>query len=511
MEIQIAHRCDSYAANARWAYAALGTGLALIVLFIALSGTAVGPWAYLAGAAYGTALSVVGAIRMPRIRRHIWIALAAAQGLFLLGDGIWTLCVDVLHVEPSPTADVGYLASYPAFALGLAWLVRGRQRGRDRAAFLDAAILTTCAAVVAIVFYVAPAAQAAGTGRLGWVVGVAYPAGDLLLLAVAFRLLTTVMKRNVALWGLLGAAASLLLADLCYAVTVVNGTSYPGWVDGGYLLSYLLLGFAAVHPSVDTLSESAPYRADRLTASRITLLGGALVLVPATGQIAQLTGFRHDSWVLFFGGCVSALLVVLRVWALVQDLQRKAVQLAALARKDGLTGVPNRRTWDHELSRACAMARETGEPLSVAVLDMDHFKEFNDTHGHLAGDLVLKETTAAWAAILRGGDVLARYGGEEFTVLLPGLSADKAHLVLERLRNAVTHEQTCSIGVATWDLVETPAELVARADTALYRAKRAGRDRVVVHHEVMAEVVELPVPRRPTVATHYAAYESILG
>jgi diguanylate cyclase len=432
--------------------------------------------------------------------------------MFLLGDVVWTLYSEVLHLDTCVSAaDAAYLASYPAFAIGLAWLVRGRRRGRDRAAFLDAAILTTGACVIGIVFFVIPAVQPGDSGLLDRVVSGAYPAADLLLLAVAFRLVTSGMVRNAALWALLGSVTTLLVADLGYAATVMNGSAYPSWVDASYLVSYLLLGFAAVHPSVDALSEPVPHRADRITVLRISMLGGALVLVPATGQVAQLTGFRHDSWVLFFGGCVTVVLVVLRLWGLVQDLQRKAVQLAALARKDGLTGVSNRRAWDHELSGACALARETGEPLSVAVLDMDHFKEFNDTHGHLAGDLVLKETAAAWASILRGRDVLARYGGEEFTVLLPGLSADKAEMVLDRLRDAVSHGQTCSVGVATWDTEETPAELMARADVALYRAKRAGRDRVVVHQEVIAAVVELPVTRRPTVATHYETYATILG
>jgi len=99
-----------------------------------------------------------------------------------------------------------------------------------------------------------------------------------------------------------------------------------------------------------------------------------------------------------------------------------AGRLAALARSDALTGAPNRRTWDHELSRACQASREDETPLSVAVLDLDRFKSYNDQYGHQAGDRLLREAVAAWSEALGGEGILARYGGEEFAVLLPGLA-----------------------------------------------------------------------------------------
>ncbi|WP_445148645.1 diguanylate cyclase [Baekduia sp. Peel2402] len=149
------------------------------------------------------------------------------------------------------------------------------------------------------------------------------------------------------------------------------------------------------------------------------------------------------------------------------------------ARTDQLTGVANRRTWDHELPRELARARRTGEPLSLAMLDLDRFKAYNDAHGHPAGDRLLRGAAAAWGERLRTTDVLARYGGEEFVVLLPACDGLNALQVAEQLRDAVPGAETCSIGIATWDGAESADELVARADTALYEAKAAGRDRVV--------------------------------
>jgi diguanylate cyclase (GGDEF)-like protein/PAS domain S-box-containing protein len=154
-------------------------------------------------------------------------------------------------------------------------------------------------------------------------------------------------------------------------------------------------------------------------------------------------------------------------------------RLDAQARTDQLTGLANRRTWDHELPRELARSRRTGEPLSLALLDLDRFKAYNDTHGHPAGDRLLRGAAAAWGERLRATDVLARYGGEEFAVLLPACDAASAEAVAEKLREAVPGAETCSIGVATWDGGESAEALVARADAALYAAKGAGRDRVV--------------------------------
>jgi diguanylate cyclase (GGDEF)-like protein len=128
-------------------------------------------------------------------------------------------------------------------------------------------------------------------------------------------------------------------------------------------------------------------------------------------------------------------------------------------------------------------ARRHGHPLSIAVLDLDHFKRINDTYGHKAGDEVLVATVHAMGTHLRAEDQLGRLGGEEFLVLLPDTKADAAELVAEKLRGEVANAPTpvpvtVSVGVATW-AGETPEEFLHRADEALYAAKDAGRDRVM--------------------------------
>jgi diguanylate cyclase (GGDEF)-like protein len=151
-------------------------------------------------------------------------------------------------------------------------------------------------------------------------------------------------------------------------------------------------------------------------------------------------------------------------------------QLTEFALTDELTGLPNRRAWDEQLEQAL------GEPapLCVAILDLDHFKSYNDDHGHQAGDRFLKEAAAAWRAQLRPGDTLARYGGEEFVVLLHEDELETARGVVDRLRAVTPRGQSCSAGIARREDGETSTDLLGRADHALYEAKRAGRDRSLI-------------------------------
>ncbi len=165
-------------------------------------------------------------------------------------------------------------------------------------------------------------------------------------------------------------------------------------------------------------------------------------------------------------------------------LQRETLQtqLGTMARTDALTGLPNRRAWDEALEGELARANRGGSPVCAALLDLDHFKEFNDLNGHPAGDSHLREAAALWKARLRSTDLIARYGGEEFAVLLTATDAMQAQEVIETLRACVPDDETVSAGIAQWDGVETGAELLVRADRALYEAKRNGRNRTIAIH-----------------------------
>lgn len=491
-----------FAARRRAAWALLAVGGVGCVVQVLAPSSFVGSLVYLVVAAVGVTMSVLGAGLLRGPRRRVWTVIALGQALYLVGDVLWVLYDQVWHVAPYPSvADVFYLVRYPLVALGLVWLVRGRRRGRDRAALLDAAIITTGVTVVATAFVIAPAAVSGGETLLSQAVAAAYPVGDLLLFAVLVRLLTTGAARSLALWSLVAGLGVLQVADIQYVLSVVSGAWYPSWFDALWLVAYLLIGFGSLHPSVDALAEPVPDRPERITVPRLVALGLALLLGPVTYEVGYVSGLRADAHVLVLVGATVAVgFVLARMWDLLRAQQAQAVQLAALARRDGLTGVANRRTWDHELSRACAAAREHHYPLALAVIDLDYFKDFNDEHGHLAGDLVLKETAAAWEQWLKGNGFLARFGGEEFTVLLPKTDLAVAGRLLGEMRRLVALGQTCSAGVAMWNDGEPPAAALARADEALYFAKRSGRNQVAAHDGTkVRELAARPHPLVPEI------------
>jgi diguanylate cyclase (GGDEF)-like protein len=158
-------------------------------------------------------------------------------------------------------------------------------------------------------------------------------------------------------------------------------------------------------------------------------------------------------------------------------------RLAAAAATDALTGLPNRNEWDERAPRELVRASRSGYPVSLALLDLDHFRAFNDAHGHAAGDALLKSCAARWWNAVRSVDILARLGGEEFALLLPNCIAPDAVVAVERLRAATNDLRAVSAGIAQWDMQEPLESLMLRADVALYRAKKAGRDRIVLADE----------------------------
>ncbi len=163
------------------------------------------------------------------------------------------------------------------------------------------------------------------------------------------------------------------------------------------------------------------------------------------------------------------------------DITELVAARAALERSastDPLTGSLNRRAWDSHMRALLAEARGTGTPLAIAVIDLDNFKTYNDTHGHNKGDVLLQSFATATLVILRNRDVFARWGGEEFILALPDTTLENTTQILDRVRSSVPGAQTCSIGYTTWDPPESLDDTITRADAALYRAKRLGRDQI---------------------------------
>ncbi|HEY6759565.1 MAG TPA: diguanylate cyclase [Baekduia sp.] len=213
-------------------------------------------------------------------------------------------------------------------------------------------------------------------------------------------------------------------------------------------------------------------------------LGAASVLYMPIGDRTGVRGALALSWPEPLAAATDSDLLLVGVLAgeAAIAMQRADLlgRLDELTRTDELTGLPNRRAWDELLTHELASADRHNGSVSVAMLDLDFFKRYNDEHGHLAGDRLLRAAAAAWQSELRTSDVLARWGGEEFALMLPGCDGAGAAALVERLRGTLPDNVTFSAGVATSDGRTAPRALVDAADQALYTAKATGRDRVVV-------------------------------
>jgi diguanylate cyclase len=173
------------------------------------------------------------------------------------------------------------------------------------------------------------------------------------------------------------------------------------------------------------------------------------------------------------------------------------------AKTDTLTGLPNRRALDEFFRKAQMAAMETGEALGILLIDIDHFKKFNDNYGHVVGDQVLRLVASSLRERVRGIDLPARYGGEELIAVLPGADLATCMAVAERIRRSISERQitrrstgeivpgvTVSIGVGQFQFGEAMADLIDRCDRALYLAKKTGRNRVVSENELNHELAD---------------------
>jgi diguanylate cyclase (GGDEF)-like protein len=271
----------------------------------------------------------------------------------------------------------------------------------------------------------------------------------------------------VSLLGILGAIGLLGGTGIwLFGARLRVGALHVGVAVASLLIALLAwqsataVGIVGLGPVVITIALYAahffPLRSARLQ---------VLLLVAATSAgawAARPSGFLVE-WI----ALVLAAVVLTEVQA------RLALHLRTAAATDPLTGVANRRAWEAEANRSLAHAVRTGEPLSVAILDLDDFKEVNDRLGHGAGDDLLRDMTSGWTHRLRQADLLGRYGGDEFVLCLPATDRSGAEEILQRL--AASHDFAWSGGVATAEEGDTLSSVLARADADLYRHKRSGR------------------------------------
>jgi diguanylate cyclase (GGDEF)-like protein len=284
---------------------------------------------------------------------------------------------------------------------------------------------------------------------------------DLLVQAAALSALTVVAMLVIP-WHRLPAMVQVgpALAFILVALLIRQATGGAGSILSQLVLVPIL--WLAVYGTATEVASG-------IATVALAMLSTLLLTPDPGGQVQSAALLVAFSTAIGFG-----------VQRLFDYLRAHAARLDLLARTDPLTGARNRRAWDEELERVIDDAQANHGAACVALIDVDHFKQFNDERGHQAGDRLLKEMTARWRSQLRDGDILARLGGDEFAVLLPGCPLEAADRIMHRLIEGLPQDATCSTGLASWDGLENRHELLARADAALYRSKEAGRNRVSV-------------------------------
>jgi diguanylate cyclase (GGDEF)-like protein len=434
---------------------------------------------------------------VPRLR-SAWRLIAIGLAFYLLGILLQSYYEIFAGSKPFPSlADPAYLMCYP---FALAGLLRFPQTGEShsqrRRTLIDCA--TVAIAGGAVIWYVVlgPTTLVAGANLAQTLVSVGAPVGDLMLIV---GLATVLLRRTVASSGLAlrVLAAGLVFwvaADVVYGWTSLHSVYRGGDpVDALYMvaLSLFLLGGAAQRrptPADDIAKATSTWRA-----SWLPWFGVALAFV--------LLGFslRHDAFVpaggLFISAAAVAVLVALRQFfaqrellSTHRELELAHEELAALATTDPVTMLPNHRALVTAINGELSRSQRQGPGFAVVFFDVDHFKLFNDSVGHAAGDTALRELGEVARSCLRGMDAVGRWGGEEFVALLPKTGADAAMVVTQRLRAAIAAHSfsvterphlTCSFGVSVYpDDGVTRTELIDAADQAMYAAKRFGRNQV---------------------------------
>ncbi|MDQ1488788.1 MAG: hypothetical protein QOJ23_1302, partial [Actinomycetota bacterium] len=381
---------------------------------------------------------------------------------------------------PGP-AGIG-LAAYPLLIIGLLRLLSARLPGREADMLVQAGLVATMFALVVWVL------ATPGRLRFGVPIGtaetaVALAALDLLLLTLAVHLLLLPGERIFVYRGSALALAYLFGAHLTAALGLFGGTGAPYAPVSALLAgSFVLFAATGLDPSVTRLFEPLIGEPARFSPAHLVLTELGLLAAP---MVTALYAVRRAPIppAPAIGAAVASVVVAAYLGSLL--LQRSIIERRA--DHDALTGLPNRMLFGDRLARALAHARRNDVPVAVMFVDLDRFKEVNDSLGHAAGDQLLREVARRMRACVRDEDTVARLGGDEFALLLPHVSGvDGVVRVARRLLEALAEPAdlggapvvvTPSIGISLFPQDGADAnDIVEGADAAMYRAKERGRN-----------------------------------
>jgi diguanylate cyclase (GGDEF)-like protein len=419
--------------------------------------------------------------------RVAWGGFAGACLFSTMGQAIWSWYELVLHTSaPFPgLSDVGYLGFPLGAVMALAVFPSNVSQADRRRMTLDGLMAASAIGLVSWATALGAVVQAGGDSLFSTSVSVAYPLTDIALLVVCIMVLSRSRAHRVPLAFVAAGLVLMAVADSGYTYLVATNSYTTGNpIDLGWILGLGMLSFASVTrgATVDNAQTASP-----------SVAGTFLPYVPLGGAIAflawQMANRRSVSSVETVLAAVIVLLVLLRQFLTVRDNQLLARALAERENElrhqafhDPLTGLPNRSLLFDRFSQVILAARRAGTTTGLMVIDLDRFKEVNDTFGHHYGDELLAQIGPRLRLELRESDTVARLGGDEFAVLLPDISDLNAAMTLaSKLRGALERsfrvegvdlDIEASVGlVLSGEHGSDPATLLRRADIAMYVAK----------------------------------------
>jgi diguanylate cyclase (GGDEF)-like protein len=433
-------------------------------------------------AAAGLACLISVGMRAYAEREHrvIWTVAAIGVGFYAVAFVLWGVWFEHLQHPPNPSlADVFWKGFY-AFAIGAIILAGGRsaQRGASVKIWLDTLIAVTGTAAIATAFIIPPIEHAARGTHAAIANDLQYPVGDMIILVLSVAVVGMRGWRTDRKWGLLIASMALLLAgDLAWGLQVAHGANTGNSADMlTYLLAFTCAAAAVWQPERD------PTEVDSQRWSTVILPIAFTVVAPT---ILVFDHFSKVSLAAFLLTMTSLVAAIVRMTLTMRDMLAFG-HIRRAAMTDDLTGLPNRRMFFTHLREQIAVVERDGRTLTAMMLDLDNFKQLNDTLGHDAGDELLRMIGPRLERAARTEDLIARLGGDEFAILLDTGSEDLAGT---RLAQAVVDSfsepfhvhglvlrLTASVGIASFPRDADGAETLLKcADVAMYDAKRSRR------------------------------------
>ena len=415
-------------------------------------------------------IGILARVLLVKEERLAWSLIGAGAMAWAMGDIYWWLALSGRASVPVPSlADAFYLAFYPLVYAGLVLLVRARVRRFHASQWLDGLAAALMIGAIGVAVLMPPIIEAnAASDAVGVATNLAYPLGDLLVLSLIAALAGIMEWRPDRAVGLLALGClTFTLADSVYLFQVAAGTySEGGLFDLFWPVGMVCMGIAAWQPSRRTPAAH--------------LEGWSVMVLPGVVSVGATALLVYDHY-----APATDFSVWLAAAALVVCMGRAALTFReniAQASTDALTGLPNRRLFHDRVDQAVLRARRHGERLAVLIIDIDRFKEVNDTLGHHSGDLMLQEVGRRLRGALRESDTVARLGGDEFGVLLTKIpDAAGAEAVAALLGRSISSpmiidglalENEASIGITLFpDHGDDLVALLRRADVAMYTAK----------------------------------------